>query len=169
MSRVGTLLVLAPFLIAGALLFSGCASDVGLSVTVDPLARFPETATFRFDRERSSVPSDPRLAVLELDAVLEKTLGEAFGEHGYRQRVEPPVDYLLAYRVTVQEIIAAEASRSIGSFWIELFEAQSGRRVWTGTGRGRLYVGFSRSEREQNLREHLDLLLKDFPPSQRPE
>ncbi|MCP5056059.1 MAG: DUF4136 domain-containing protein [bacterium] len=158
------------FLISTALLFLGCASsDVGVSVTVDPLVRFPEQATFLLDRERSFVPNDPRLEALELDEVLEKTLTEAFKAHGYRLVSQPPVDYRMVYRSSVQEIIAADASRSIGSFWIDLFDAKTDRKVWTGAGHGPLYVGFSREEREANIREHLDRLLESFPPSQRPE
>lgn len=156
------------FLLMGLLLLTGCRSnDVELAVTYDPLFSFPKQATFSWDREHSHVPSDPRVALLDFRGVLEETAADAFAKKGYRLTPDGGADYLLAYRITLQEILQANASRSFGAFWLDLTEAKSGRRVWTGYGRALVHVGLSEKERKSRFRKSLGNLLKDFPPSQR--
>lgn len=153
----------------GALLLAGCSTpDVDVSVTFDPLVRFPEEATYRWDRERISVPHGPRVEPLEFGAILEETVEEAFRKRGYRP-TEGSADYALTYTISLQEIIEANASHSIGAFWLDLSEAEGGRRIWTGYGRAQVHVGLSREERKARIRKSLERLLTDFPPSQRPK
>jgi hypothetical protein len=149
---------------------AGCASkDAAVSTTFDPLARFPAQATYAWDDAATRLPTDPRVAELDLGPLIQETVEEAFAAHGYRRVIGGSPDYRLSYELAVHNWIAADASKSIGSLSLLLVEAKSGRRVWLGFGRAELHVGRTRDERKVRLHEALARMLEKFPPSQRGE
>ena len=60
--------------VCALLLMMGCASGGGalVSVAFDPLARFPEHATYAWDRDAIRLPTDPLVAELHLEALIEE-------------------------------------------------------------------------------------------------
>lgn len=155
--------------VATALLLyaSGCASDdVRVSTSFDPLTRFPATATFAWDDAASSLPDDPRIQELDLGPLVREVANQEFAARGYRVGSPAAANYRLSYQVTVHTWSGVE-SRSIASLSLQLVEAASERRVWTGFGEADLFVGLTREERRERLRTGLARMLERFPPSQR--
>lgn len=160
------------FLAATALALGllACASKdaIPVSSTHDPLARFPAQATYSWDDAATSLPDDPQIDRAQTDALFKEVANEAFAARGYR--VAPaPADYQLSYHYVVNTRIGADVSKAVGSVSLLLVESATGRRVWLGFGRAEVYVGLTREERKARLRDALDRMLKDFPPTQRPE
>lgn len=151
-----------------AALCSGCAAkDYGTSASFDPLARFPASATFNWDERQSRLPDDPRLRELDLASLLRDALGSALAARGYTDARGGPSSYRLAYQLDVKTWMGVDRQSAIGSLSVELSEAASGRRVWSGFARAPIHVGRPEDERRQRLREVLDDMLKEFPPRQR--
>jgi len=159
-----------PRLLAAALVaLAGCASDaIPVSTTHDPLARFPAEATWSWDEAAISLPQNPELDRAGTDALFREVANEAFAARGYRLAA-PPTDYQLSYHYVVNERIGPDVSKAVGSVSLLLVESASGRRVWLGFGRAEIHVGLTPEERKTRLRDALDRMLADFPPSQRPE
>lgn len=144
-----------------------CANDHGIpvSTTYDPLVRFPTQATFAWDDAQISLPDLPDRDAT--DALLREVAEEAFAARGYRVAA-PPANYRLSYEYDVVERIGPDVAKAVGSVSILLTDSGTGRRVWLGFGRAEVYPGLSREERKARLREALDRMLADFPPSGRP-
>jgi hypothetical protein len=159
-----------PRLLAAALVaLAACASQdaIPVSTTHDPLARFPAEATWAWDEAAISLPQNPELDRAGTDALFREVANEAFAARGYRQAAAP-TNYLLSYQYAVAERIGPDVSKAVGSVSLLLVESASGRRVWLGFGRAEIHVGLTREERKARLRDALDRMLADFPPSQRP-
>jgi hypothetical protein len=160
-----------PRLLAAALVaLAGCASQdaIPISTTHDPLARVPAEATYAWDEAAISLPENPSIDPASTDALLREVANEAFAARGYRL-APPPTNYLLSYQYAVAERIGPDVSKAIGSVSLLLVESASGRRVWLGFGRAEIHVGLTPEERRARLKDALDRMLADFPPSQRPE
>lgn len=160
----------APVVVAAALLsLLACASDdVPVSTNYDPLARFPAQATFVWDTAANSLPGNPSIDRASTDALLRDVANEAFATRGYRVTTGA-ADYRLSYQYVVHTFTGPDDSHAMGSISLLLVEKGSGRRVWTGFGQAEVYVGLTPEERRARLREALDRMLVNFPPSQRPE
>lgn len=145
----------------------GCSSGVGISTTVDPLAVFPQEATYVWDEAGSSFPDEPRLDPLHLDTLLVEEVDRSFAKRGYRRVTAEPADYRLAYEVRLNTRIEADHSRSLIIVWLNLVETATGDLVWTGAAQTKLHVGLSEEERRKRLEKALGDVLEDFPPDQR--
>ena len=159
----------ATLLAACFTLLVGCASDgIEVSTTFDPLSSFPDQARYTWNAPANKLPTDPRLAQLDLDRIITEAADEEFAAHGYRrsEAAESP-DYHLSYQLAVHSWIGADNSRSLGSLSLLLTEAASGRRVWLGFGRAEVQMGFSRAERKQRMLRAIAKILEGFPPQQR--
>ena len=157
------------FLLLGALVL-GCASGEGripVSTAFDPLVQFPEQATFAWDREKISLPTDPQLDSLALAEAVEQASEAAFAAKGYRRTSGEQPDYQLSYHLRIDTFIAADRSSSTAELSLLLAD-RTGRRVWTGWGRAPFYVGATSEERSARLRQALDDMLVDCPPCHRP-
>jgi hypothetical protein len=144
---------------------SGCASDVEMGVSYDPLVAFPPQATWAWDEAANSLPSDERVQALNLEPLIREVVAEAFAARGYRQ-VAPgePRHYLLSYQLGVATRLRPEESISVGSLSLQLAAADSHRRVWNGFARAVMDRSLTREERARRLRRELDRMLKRFPP-----
>jgi hypothetical protein len=153
--------------LAVAIVMVGCASDgVETSSAFDPLTQFPAQATFLWDASSSKLPSDDRVAALNLGPVIEEAAEEEFAVRGYTKSTTDSANYLLSYEVATHSWIGADNSRAVGSLSLLLVEASSGRRVWLGIGRAEMNVGLSNAERLAGMRVALAKMLKEFPPNQ---
>jgi len=161
----------APSLILAALLpLFACAfgDAIPVSTNYDPLVRFPAEATFVWDDAANSLPDDPAIDRATTDALLKEVATEAFAARGYRAvGSDAAAHYRLSYQYVVHSYIGPDVSRAIGSVSLLLVEHASGRRVWLGFGRAEIHVGLSTEERRARLRDAMNRMLEDFPPSQR--
>ena len=160
---------LVTFMCIGLFAF-GCASSrhVPVSTAFDPLVRFPKEATFVWDREKISLPTDPALEDLALGESVERQAEAAFAARGYRRSHATAAAYRLSYDLRVDRFIAADRSSSVASLSLTLVDAQNGRRVWTGWGRSEFFAGSTTEQRETRLRQAFDDMLVAFPPDQAP-
>jgi len=144
-----------------------CASGdaIPVSTTFDPLVQFPARATFAWDEAAISLPDIPEREAT--DALFREVAEEAFAARGYRVAAAP-ANYELSYQYVVNERIGPDVAKAVGSVSILMTEGGTGRRVWLGFGRAEIFVGLSREERRARLRDALDRMLADFPPSGRP-
>ncbi len=145
---------------------AGCASDgIEVSMTHDPLARFPAKGSYVWDDRANKLPSDARVADLDLGPLVKAAAEEAFAAHDYHAMASGP-DYLLSYELVIHTWIGADNSRSVASLSLRLVEADTGRRVWLGFGRAEVQAGLSRAERTERLRDAVAKMLEKFPPGQ---
>lgn len=141
-----------------------CASDdLATSVAFDPLTQFPEQGTFSWDDAANKLPSDDRVAALDLDPLIREAANAEFGGRGYRM-VTGAADYKLSYQLAVDTWIGPDNSKSIASLSLRLAETKTDRRVWLGYGRAEMHVSISRDERLKRLREATSKMLENFPP-----
>ena len=163
MRRVFSILAAA---LVGAV--AACAAkDYGTSASHDPLTPFPAAATFNWDEAGSQVPDDPRLAEFDLRSLIRDELANGFEARGYRDARGGPSSYRVSYRLDVKTWMGVDQQSAIGSLSVDLSEAASGRRVWSGFARAPIHVGLPDPERRERLRRVIDDMLKDFPPQQR--
>jgi hypothetical protein len=146
---------------------AGCASDVGVSTTYDPLTRFPATATYVWDDAARLLPDDPRIDWPATDALIKEVADREFAARGYRAVASSGADYRLSYQYAVHTWTGPDASRAVGSLSLQLVESASRRRVWTGFGRAEVHVGLTPEERRARLQGAFARMLEGFPPSQR--
>jgi Domain of unknown function (DUF4136) len=151
----------------GLVALAGCASDdLQTSTVFDPLSQFPAQATYSWDTAANRLPSDDRIAALDLDPLIRKAADEEFALRGYRVVASGSPDYRLSYQVTVSSWIGSDNSTSVASLSLLLVDAKRDRRVWMGYGRAEIHVGSSREERQERLRAAMAKMLAEFPPNQ---
>jgi hypothetical protein len=157
-----------PILLAALVAGLACASNdaIPVSTTFDPLVHFPAQATFSWDDAAIALPNLPDRDAT--DALLREVAEEAFAARGYRV-AEPPTNFRLSYHYDVVERLGPVVAKAIGSVSLLMTDAGSGRRVWLGFGRAEIYVGLTPEERKARLRNALDRMLTEFPPSGRPQ
>jgi hypothetical protein len=161
MRQIGIATAIAWFLLAG------CASDIELGISYDPLTVFPAQATYAWDEGSSSLPTDDRIEALNLDPLIKQVVDSEFATKGYRPvRAGEPRNYLLSYQLGVATRIRPEESFSMGSLYLDLNDAASGRRVWVGFARTQVDPSRSEQERVERLRETVRRMLEKFPPGQ---
>jgi hypothetical protein len=147
----------------------GCASGGGalVSVAFDPLARFPEHATYAWDRDAIRLPTDPLVAELHLEALIEEVAEEAFAARGY-DRIDDAdsARYHLSYLFRVTSFLAADASSASAAVSFLLVDPESKRRLWTGWGRADFYPNAPTAQRRERFGEAMSRMLENFPPRQ---
>jgi hypothetical protein len=156
-------------LVASAIMLAGCATQNQLDVSshFDPLAAFPAQARYVWDVRSNSMPQDPRLRTKENDLMIRGAVDDQFMARGYRPVENGPFEYRLSYQFAAYNFHSAEQSTSVGTISLELVEASTGRRVWTGYAQANLYVGSTEEESRARLGEGIGRMLANFPPSQR--
>jgi len=152
------------------IVLAGCASDdFQTSVVHDPLSSFPPQATYIWDVAADKLPSDDRVAALDLDPLLREAAEREFALRGYRAVTSGSADYWLSYQLAVHTWIGPNNSTSNASLSLLLVDAKSDRRVWMGYGRAQIQVGRSREERRAGIRTVIAKMLENFPPNQDPK
>lgn len=161
-TRVRTALLAAALLAWSA----GCASDkIQVTRSFDPVASFPEQATYSWNDAANKLPQDDRLRELDLDSLIRQAADEAFAARGYRRVDGPAGDFRLSYQLSENIWRGPEGMTSVASISLVLTTAKSGHRVWVGFGRADVEPAISREQRAERLREAFDEMLEDFPPS----
>jgi len=143
----------------------GCAKTVGS--THDPLAIFPAQATWVWDEAANRMPSDERLRVLNIDAIIRDTTAEGLAARGYTQApAGSPAPYLLSYEVGIGRLITTTSASAVGTLSLSLVESESKRRVWVGFIKVDVDTSLTEAQRRERLQGEMQKMLKDFPPSQ---
>jgi hypothetical protein len=142
----------------------GCASDLSVGASFDPLERFPAEATWRWDTLRNVLPDDERIVEMDLGPVLQDVISAELAARGYRSAGPSLPDYHLSYQLSLTSRIRPEGSFAIGSLSLLISEAKSGRRVWVGFAQTEVQVSRDEGERRSRLREVLAEMLTGFPP-----
>ena len=156
-------LLLLPVLLLACVV--GCASDgIEVSTTFDPLTQFPPQATFLWDDAANRLPTDERIAALDIEPRLKAASEAEFALKGYRLATSGDPDFLLSYQLVVHSWIGADNSRSTASLSLLLTEAASARRVWLGFGRTEIQMQLPQDQREERLRVAVTKILANFPP-----
>ena len=142
----------------------GCGSDDGprIGTSHDPLYAFPATATFAWAESGNVVPDDPRIARLDLGPLIRKVATEEFAARGYAPTGSDP-DYLMSYQVRI-DWFKVQTSEMLGSVTLQLAEAKTRHRVWSGFGRSVVHPSLTPEEREKRMRTAVREMLQDFPP-----
>ena len=127
-------LLAAIALVSFALL--GCASDdMQTSTVLDPLTRFPDTGTYKWDNTRNKVPNDERIEALGLDPMIREAAQAAFAERGYTATTGA-APYYLHYELAVNSWYGPDDSKAVASLSLVLVDAKRGPprldRLWPG-------------------------------------
>jgi hypothetical protein len=142
-----------------------CASNkLETSTSFDPLAQFPDEATFSWDDAANRLPSNESLAALDLDPLIREAANAEMAKRGYRMVSSGSADYQLSYELAVNTWIGADNSSSVASLSLLLVDAKRGNKVWLGYGRAEMNVNISRDERLARLRSAAAKMLAKFPP-----
>jgi hypothetical protein len=149
-----------------ALVLLGCATDLSVGTTYDPLMRFPAEATWRFDERRNLLPEDERLVAMNLGPALRDAITAELGLRGYRAAGSQATDFLVSYQLSVTSRLRPEGSFAIGSLSLLLADPKSGRHLWLSFAQTEVDVTRSEAERRARLREYVGQMLSEFPPGQ---
>ena len=142
----------------------GCGSDDGprIGTSHDPLYAFPSQATYSWAEQGNVVPDDPRIARLDLGPLIRRVASQEFATRGYAE-VESGGQYVMSYQVRI-DWFKVQTSEMLGSVTIQLAEARSRHRVWSGFGRSVVQPSLSPEERERRMRAAVRQMLEKFPP-----
>jgi hypothetical protein len=157
--------VLVPSLLVWAML-TGCASDLSVGTSFDPLMRFPAEATWRFDERRILLPEDERIVALDVGPALRQAITEELAARGYRQAGSETPDFGVVYQLSVTSRSRPEGSFAIGSLSLSLNDARSGKQVWVSFAQTEIEIARDESERNARLRKYVGQMLAEFPPGQ---
>jgi len=176
-----------------SIVFNGCTnqqqtppntmSDIVISTTYNPKARFPNTATFAF------LKKDPGQEGLISEAVaiaqrIREALQDGLKKKQYRISKGEEIDYLIDYRIVAQQNvkILAERTRISGQEWlnvvgipdnfikgslvVDVIDVKSLKPVWRGVCNANIALApVSEQEKETRARYAVRQLLKTFPPN----
>jgi hypothetical protein len=151
---------------AAALLAVACAQDVQVGISYDPLTAFPKQASYAWDERENRLPNDERVQSIDLDPLIKRVVVGELAARGWNETAGDP-DYLISYHLSVATWHGAEGSLSLGSWSLQINEAEDGQRVWVGFARAEVQMGLSEAEREQRFRKATRQLLEHFPPAGR--
>lgn len=142
----------------------GCASgdEPRVGTSHDPLYAFPASATVSWAEEGNVLPDDPRIARLDLGALIQRVAAEEFAARGYAP-TGSSADYVLSYQVRI-DWFKVETSQMLGSLTLQLAERASRQRVWSGFARSAVNPALAPEEREKRLRGAIRRMLESFPP-----
>jgi len=144
-------------------LATGCASnDLRVGTSHDPLTAFPSSATFGWDRERIRMPSDDRIARLDLPTHLERILADELGARGYRLVDSGPTDFRISYQLTTRSVMS-DKPFATASLSIRMNDGKE-RQVWVGFAIAEIHVDLPQPERSARLRNVVQQMLENFPP-----
>ena len=188
MNRMFVLLV-----VIANIIFSGCSgrqqeapgtiSDIVISTTYDPQAKFPRTATYAFLRlkpEQIGLPPEALYIVKRLRNAIQDELKNK----KYKLSESGEIDYIIDYRIVAEHNIEIldERSRFSGLEWlsvvgspnnfikgalvIDAIEVKSLKPVWRGVCNANIASApVSEEEKQARSRYAVKELLKTFPPN----
>lgn len=181
------------FIMVTNIVFNGCSShkqtppstisDIVISTTYDPKAKFPDTATYAFlrmDPEKEGLPPEAESIVKRLREALQSGLKSK----KYKISKGGEIDYLIDYHIVVQRNVEILAERiqisgqewlSVvgipddfikGSLVVDVIDVKSLKPVWRGVCNANIALApVSKQEKETRARYAVRQLLKTFPPN----
>ncbi len=156
---LGTLLLVA---------LAGCASDVAIETSYDPLAVFPREGKFAWAEGENSI-SD-KLSHLNLADLLPPAIEGALVNRGWNKGTPEKADALVSYQVGVSITVWAaepgsdEHSRAMGSISVALLDPESKHRLWVGFIQAEVHPALTQEERRARIDSAMERLFKEFPP-----
>ena len=157
-------------------------SDIVVSTTYDPEAKFPRMAYYAFLRkrpEREGLPPEATLIVRRIRDSIKHELKSK----GYQTYKDHEIDYLVDYQIAMQHNISVLAERSeiAGQEWIsivgipddfvqgalvlDVIDVNTLKPVWRGVCNADIVLApVSEEEKELRVRYVIQQLLKTFPP-----
>jgi hypothetical protein len=147
---------------------AGCATDVAIETSYDPLAAFPSQGTFAWDEDANKI-SD-RLAHLGLADLLPPAIEAALTNRGWQKAAPDTAHLLVSYEVGVSITIEVaepgddEHSHAMGSISVALTDPESKRRLWVGFIQAEVHPSLTREERTARIDNAMERLFKEFPP-----
>ncbi len=147
---------------------AGCASDVAIETSYDPLAAFPREGRFAWAEGENSIPD--KLARLNLAELLPPAIESALVNRGWNKATPEKADALVSYQVGVSITIEAaepgsdEHSHAMGSISVALLDPQNKRRLWVGFIQADVHPALSQEERRARIDTAMERLFKEFPP-----
>ena len=181
------------FIVVTNIVFSGCTSnqqtlpstisDIVISTTYNPKARFPDTATCAF------LKKDPGQEGLVSEAVaiaqrIREALQDGLKKKRYRISKGEEIDYLIDYRIVAQQNvkILAERTQISGQEWltvvgipdnfikgsvvVDVIDVKSLKPVWRGICNANIALApVSEQEKQTRAKYAVRQLLKTFPPN----
>jgi hypothetical protein len=151
--------------VLGLLAVGGCTTKIG--ATYDPFVLFPATAQWTWDEAMNSMPSDPSMAKLNIEAIVRETIVASLAERGYTLAPDGgTADFRAYYQLGLGQIVNLDSVESFASLSLTFVDTETNRSAWVGFITTRADIAIPDAERRELLRKRLDKMLKDFPPSQ---
>ncbi len=147
---------------------AGCASDLAIETSYDPLAVFPRQGTFAWAEGANVIPDE--VADLGLADLLPPAVEGALASRGWRKATPQAADLLVSYEVGVYVITEAatpgshEHSRAMVSLSVPMLDPEDQRRLWVGFIQADVHPSLSHEERRARIEKALERLFKEFPP-----
>ena len=147
---------------------AGCASDVAIETSYDPLAVFPREGQFAWAEGENSI-SD-KLARLNLAELLPPAIESALVNRGWNKATPEKADALVSYQVGVSITVWAaepgddEHSHAMGSISVALTDPESKRRLWVGFIQAEVHPSLTQEKRTERIEKAMERLFKEFPP-----
>ena len=185
--------VIVLFIMITSFVFSGCSSnqqappstisDIVVSTTYDPQAKFPNTATYAFLR------MNPEQEGLTPEAVsimkrLRKAIQGELNKRKYKISKGGEIDYLIDYHIVATHTVEILAQRTQlsgrewlsvvgipddfikGSLVIDAIDVKSLKPVWRGVCKANIALAsISEEEKQKRAKYAVKQLLKTFPPN----
>ena len=181
------------FILVMSIVFSGCTnhqqilpstiSDIVISTTYNPKARFPDTATCAFLKKDPGQEGSVSEAVAIAQRIRE-ALQDGLKKKQYRISKGEEIDYLIDYRIVAQQNvkILAERTRISGQEWlnvvgipdnfvkgslvVDVIDVKSLKPVWRGICNANIALAtVSEEEKQTRAKYAVRQLLKTFPPN----
>ncbi len=175
------------------IVFNGCTnnqqtlpstiSDIVISTTYNPKARFPDTATcafLRLDPEKEGLPPEAE----SIAERIREALQDGLENKKYKISKSGTIDYLIDYRIVAQQNVKILAERTQisglewltvvgipdnfikGSLVVDVIDVKSLKPVWRGICNANIALApVSEQEKETRVKYAVRQLLKTFPPN----
>ena len=181
------------FIMVTNIVFSGCSShqqvlpstisDIVISTTYDPKAKFPNSATYAFlrkDPEQEGLPPEAESIVKRLREAIQ----DGLKSKKYKISKDGEIDYLIDYHIVATRNVEILAKRTQlsgqewlsivgipdnfikGSLVIDAIDVKSLKPVWRGVCNANIALAsVSEQDKQTRARYAVRQLLKTFPPN----
>jgi hypothetical protein len=161
-------------------ILAGC-SGVRVDHDYDRSADFGSLRSYRWIAATKT--GDPALDNTLLRGRIRNAVDAALSAKGYRKADTGPVDFNVATHVSKQSKVDVESipvgfgygwgfgatetevdQYEEGTLMLDIVDSSATKLLWRGTGKTRLYPGQSPAERDREVSNVVNAILKSFPP-----
>jgi len=149
-----------------ALLGAGCSAKK-IGATYDPFVIFPTTAQWAWNTELIRIPKDPSMKTLNVQDFVQEAITEGLAKRGYTLApAGGKVDFRVHYQLGLGREIKQDSVKSHASISLTLVDAKTDRSAWVGFIKTGTDIAAPEAQRRKRLREQMNKMLKNFPPTQ---